>query len=635
MRKLRFVFCFALFSITCGFAIGSEPTTIRDLLQQESEGKSVSRSRSNWSALNVNDRWQSGLLKVDNEWRSANDLGSQFKNKEYEQKRAEFSHRADRHLILARWCSRNNQPDRARAHYFSVLAQAPQNIEARKFLDHRLVGNQWVDKSEHMAAQELFNDSMAKLERWTPRLEKILAGLTSKKAKDITRAMRDLEKLDTIECLPALELFASNVDRDFALPLIRKITQQRSPSVCSALVRIGLANPNEKIQEKVADALREYPEHFYVPQLLSLLKSDTKVAAQLVMNPNGQISMRTFVSNELQNRKQLQRAQKVVQVVARFSSNSTIDFKSNTLGNISYWSNFFKVPESAPKNHGQLSTTSYGRTSSGGSKTYVPLDVALVTARNLGEEAKQLERTAHADNRLMNERMNRVCSLLRRTTGQELGDEAREWWAWWNSYNERLESYKRTVTSDFAQSATISVSSHNARNYDYEQTHDFGDMTLQYSCLVPGTLVQTETGLRAIELIEVGDLVLSKNVETGELALKPVILTTVRPPKETIKIVTTNDTINATGGHYWWVSGHGWCRSRELEPGMVLHTPDGTSIVKELELNKAKVRTHNLVVDGFNTYFVGKDRVLSYDNTLLRPTLRKVPGFELVSSKTN
>ena len=156
-------------------------------------------------------------------------------------------------------------------------------------------------------------------------------------------------------------------------------------------------------------------------------------------------------------------------------------------------------------------------------------------------------------------------------------------------------------------------------------------MQIQYSCLVAGTLIQTSTGLVPVESVQIGDLVVSQNVETAELTLKPVILTTVRPPKTTIKIKAGSETIEATGGHLWWVSGHGWVKSRELKPGMMLHTATGTTEVEETVENPTPQPTYNLVVDEFHTYFVGPQRVLSYDNTLLKPTLRQVPGYGLIA----
>ncbi|MBP6012311.1 MAG: Hint domain-containing protein [Alphaproteobacteria bacterium] len=43
-------------------------------------------------------------------------------------------------------------------------------------------------------------------------------------------------------------------------------------------------------------------------------------------------------------------------------------------------------------------------------------------------------------------------------------------------------------------------------------------------CFAAGTLVDTDKGLRAIETIKVGDLVLSRSDVTGQTAYKPVDL---------------------------------------------------------------------------------------------------------------
>ena len=66
-------------------------------------------------------------------------------------------------------------------------------------------------------------------------------------------------------------------------------------------------------------------------------------------------------------------------------------------------------------------------------------------------------------------------------------------------------------------------------------------------CLAAGTPVRTDRGLTAIEEVRVGDRVLSQDVETGELAYKPVLQTTVRPPKELWTVRFNDETIVTTG----------------------------------------------------------------------------------------
>ncbi len=80
------------------------------------------------------------------------------------------------------------------------------------------------------------------------------------------------------------------------------------------------------------------------------------------------------------------------------------------------------------------------------------------------------------------------------------------------------------------------------------------------SCFVPGTLIHTESGLAPIESIQIGDRVLSQDVETGELAYKPVLRTTVRESKDTRRIRSGSDELHCSPGHPFWVHGRGWFR---------------------------------------------------------------------------
>ena len=99
-----------------------------------------------------------------------------------------------------------------------------------------------------------------------------------------------------------------------------------------------------------------------------------------------------------------------------------------------------------------------------------------------------------------------------------------------------------------------------------------------------------------------------------------------------MRIETERDTIRATGGHLFWVAGHGWTRSRQLQSGMRLHTALGTATIQSVVAEPDKQPAYNLIVPDFHTYFVGTDRVLSYDNTPLQPTTCKVPGLSLAKS---
>ena len=132
-------------------------------------------------------------------------------------------------------------------------------------------------------------------------------------------------------------------------------------------------------------------------------------------------------------------------------------------------------------------------------------------------------------------------------------------------------------------------------------------------CLAAGTLIWTARGALPVEQIQVGDLTLSQDPVTGELAYKPVVRTTLRPACELVQIYAGNQMFECSGGHPFWVSGKGWVKARDLQSGSQLHTVNGTLQISSVETGSTQ-ETFNLVVDGFHTYFVGSDKVLSHDN---------------------
>lgn len=614
---------------------GSEPQVLHDVLKREFEGQTVDR-RALLDSQTATDmhRWQAGLLKLDDTWLPVETLSEDQLNKEYLEKRLEFCNKPNMHLILAHWCVRNDLSEQARAHYFGVLAANPDHLEARKYLGYVWVAGQWVEQAVLASGQLAVQQSLAQLEAWVPEVQEIVSGLQSSNAKRMTQSMLELDRLDIDQALPALEFFAGNIDDDLARPLIRKISAVKSPAACQALVRISLMHSSPAVRQQTSDAIRTYSVHYFVPDLLRMLETQAQVSNRLLIHNNGNIGLETVVTNELQNRKQARRAQRLVNVVAKFTSSSSVSLNTKTSGEVTLISTHTRNHVPQPIDIGRVSGVS--KVNLGGSSssaTYVPMNVQLTAARNLHEHGKQQERAVAQRNRGVQEKASNICSLLRATTDAELGDDAESWWSWWRESNERYESNKPTSYAYTQQRQQIAIASHASSSLSRENAHtyDYGRRTMGYSCLVAGTLVQTASGLKPVETIQIGDFVLSQDVETAQLALKPVLLTTIRPPKDTFEVVTPYQTIEATGGHNWWVSGEGWVMTRNLLPNMQLHTATGTLTVAELNHNPQEQRTFNLVVDGFHTYFVGPQRVLSYDNTLLEPTLRKVPGFDALA----
>ncbi|MDB5290087.1 MAG: repeat protein, partial [Phycisphaerales bacterium] len=135
-------------------------------------------------------------------------------------------------------------------------------------------------------------------------------------------------------------------------------------------------------------------------------------------------------------------------------------------------------------------------------------------------------------------------------------------------------------------------------------------------CFVAGTPVHTERGLRPIEQVRAGDLVLSRDEKTGEQSYKPVVETFVTQPTRLYHVrfatgASAETTLTCTGQHPFYVNGRGFVAAQELAPGDELVLAEGgvarvACITPEDALEGKPFTTYNFEVADFHTYFVGQ-----------------------------
>jgi RHS repeat-associated protein len=132
-------------------------------------------------------------------------------------------------------------------------------------------------------------------------------------------------------------------------------------------------------------------------------------------------------------------------------------------------------------------------------------------------------------------------------------------------------------------------------------------------CFVAGTLVMTPSGLRPIEDIEVGDLVMAWDEKSGRVEMRAVTHL-IRPDPKLVWRLEARDADGelevffATDDHPWLIQGLGWVETKSLRAGQVLTTADGRGMaVVEVAPTDRVERTYNLSVAGFQTFLLGED----------------------------
>ncbi len=125
------------------------------------------------------------------------------------------------------------------------------------------------------------------------------------------------------------------------------------------------------------------------------------------------------------------------------------------------------------------------------------------------------------------------------------------------------------------------------------------------NCFTAGTKVLTDEGEKPIEEIEVGDKVLAKSDETGEVAYKEVVGLFQKQADEIYYVHIGDEIIEVTGEHPFWLDGKGWTFVKDLKVGDLLVSSIGTNLaIDKIEKEPREAKVYNFEVADFHSYFV-------------------------------
>lgn len=556
----------------------------RDALLRRASAADPEFAAAHWhrGELRIGDRW----LTLDEAMRQTTAEGKIF---EYNNRRIATGGSAAGQLELAQWCGEQGMVEQHRAHALLALAADPNLADARSELSLSLFNGTWLTPDEIADQQRKIAEATQQYEHWKPRLAQLLRMLhKSSTARDALRSLNDPA------AIPAIESLLSLKNQRSALLAVEALSNMKQQAATESLVRHAVLSAWEEVREAAAKALHDRSIYSYAPLLLAGLQAPIEVDYVTIDEGIGSWSYRCQL------------------------------FREGPLADSSYEAIFRqqRVPN-AVGNPSELADNNEPRREAAG----VAFRSRQGQQRTLNAAAAMAQRiaAANAQTQFVNARIGAALtlategteaspSLLKQSTS--LADKTdpsadpthpRYWWTWWFDYND----------IDYTGSRSLTEYS------EYERTRI---TPTGCECFVAGTPVWTPTGPMSIDLVRPGDLVLAQHPETGEIAYKPVLANTVRPPVGLLKIGTGETELVATRGHPLWVSGQGWRMARELKIGDLLHTLSGPRAITSIE-PAPKAKAYNLVVDRFNTFFVGADRILAHDNNLRQPTDTVVPGL--------
>ncbi len=529
-------------------------------------------------------RSQQGLLKGgDGEWKTIHEAIAEPTPEnfaEYQTKRDQLPDTPAANFDLAKWCEHAKLMDQRRAHLERTIRLAPDHQLARAALGFRRIGNDWVSEEQWRNASAAAKAMRESLHKYGRKLEVIAGGLKNPNSKQFESSLEQLKKIDDADAIPAIEFAFGQANEDVVGPALDWLAARSEPSAAISLANFAVLHENEVVRRMANQRLQNRDLYEYAPHLMQLISSPVQSRLVTWFRPDGGIALRQEFVREGRDQ--------VDTLLVETSVRPNIPGAGRQVSNATRNSNGMIVN---PNNSNEVRAKQFAQ-----------------------QQALTRQQTSNQQNAVINDLNQRIATTLSNVSGSTVFSDSESMWKWWDSVNESYRPVLKQVRYTRLNNDLV-----------YDVIPPAPILRQSGECFVKGTPVMTRQGLKAIEKIKAGDLVLSKNTRTGELAWKPVIEATTRDPAPTFLITTANDKLCCTGGHVFWVSGQGWTKASQLKPGDILHGAQEPIQVDAVE-EAPVATTHNLVVADNSNYFVGQAAILSHDITPREFERAAIPG---------
>jgi hypothetical protein len=574
--------------------------------------------------------WHNGELMFDGKWRSLAQIENLVANHPrwtgYAKLRESLGEAPDAHRQLAEYCQKNRLGDEGRFHWANILLAEPQNQAARKQLGLQAYEGGLFTAEQVARLEQSAKDAKENLAKLRPRFTALCRDAVSSNVAKRLAALQTLGETKDPAVLTAMEqavakAATSSPDEavDLHRAMVMALTNMPQHAATLRLLNYAVFSHSPELRRLAAKALKPRPQTDYVPILMSALTARVEVQVDVLASPDGTVRMLETVSQVGPETEAVRMRSANFETEGAFRSDPTMSDQRAVL-------------------QGHLSAA----------------------------EAIAADTQARADaaNEEAEARNARIKEALQVAAGLDSGDDAEEAWASWASLNE-LYSPERVTYRSYDEFTSVYAYPQLKPMYVEEEAEGDGRRSPEggaiarspepaawrnpaapradllrgtqrvgvntSECFVPGTPVWTPRGPRPIETISVGDLVLAQNPETGELAFRAVLETTLGPPSRIVSFRCAKETISTTLGHRFWVNRRGWTMAKSLQESAELHGLHGP-VRLEAVLNAEDVPCHNLIVDEFHTYFVGESQILVHDKGCPIPVIASVPGSATIRS---
>ncbi len=611
---------------------------------------------------------------------------------QYLQKRAQTPEKGEDQYKLGLWCEENGLKDQAKAHYQRATQLEPTREAAWKRLGFKKQNGQWVSEERSAAAKHDADLQRQADHHWRPLLEAARAGLASTHGDRRESAETTLSTIsDPRAAASVWSIFGASKDPASQAKGVQILGQIDAAMASRGLAMLAVSASSAETRRAAAETLTRRDVREFADLLIALIREPIKYEVDAVANqgqsgslsvhgkkanvrriytpppvplpailPNDQLGVdanglpaiyrpyQYSVVNGLPNRQ--------ISLTAPTAAETFTNFFASHLGEagrigaqnavqnglLGPYANIHTDIDGLPANlRGQtLMPIPAGATVLNRSPSTDLVNISGYVQIPIGQLMAQAEYANAAARQTMENDINqietynksvtsfndRVLPVLAGVAGANFGTDLTAWRNWWiDQVGMAILPQRTQDTPTVVEQVPIDFQFQATQPVIVSQTSQTQRLM---SCFAAGTLVQTQTGLRPIESLKVGDVVLTQSVKTAGLGYQPVVKVHHNPPSATFKIVLGGETIVSSAFHRFWAPGRGWVMARDLKPGDVLRTLGGLATVSTVENDRVQP-VFNLDIAEDADFFVGHLGALAHDNTL--PDTRLTP-FDLAST---